>query len=75
MATSATLTPWQNAISKFGITASGLAGLMGRHRSKVTRAVKDAEGLISARDQVLLLAVAKELNVALTPADLMPAAR
>lgn len=69
MATS--LTPWQRAHAALGLSGSKLAALLGRHRSKVSRALKDDDGLISGRDQVLLLAVAKGIGVELRPADLV----
>lgn len=68
----ATTTPWRKVVSKLGLSSSALAARMGRHRSKVSRAIKDDEGLISGRDQVLLLAVAKALDVELSPSDLTP---
>ena len=66
------LTPWQKVTAKLGISAAALAAKMGRHRSKVSRAIKDDSGLISGRDQVLLMAVAKALDVELSPSDLTP---
>lgn len=66
------ITPWRKVVGKLGLTASDLASRMGRHRSKVSRALKDDAGLISGRDQVLLLAVAKAIDVELSPSDLTP---
>jgi hypothetical protein len=66
-----TLTPWQKVHAKFGISSSKLADEIGRHRSKISRALQDDQGLINGKDQVLLLAAAKRLNVELEPSDLM----
>ncbi|WP_454618392.1 hypothetical protein [Bradyrhizobium cenepequi] len=66
------VTPWQRVFSKFGMSQSEFARTLDRHRSKVSRALKDAEGLISGRDQKLILAAAKANNVALSAADMMP---
>lgn len=68
-------TPWQRVVAKFGLKPASLAAHMGRHRSKLTRAVNDEKGLISGRDQELLIAVAKALNVELTADDLTPERR
>lgn len=65
-------TPWQKVQQKFGITPSALARLMGRHRSKLSRALADDAGLIAGRDQALLLRLAAENGVDLTSADLTP---
>ena len=72
---SSDLTPWQRVTAKLGLIPSDLAAKLGRHRSKLSRALKDEAGLISGRDQVLLLAVAKALDVELTPSDLTPTIR
>ncbi|MBA8904893.1 hypothetical protein [Aminobacter ciceronei] len=66
------MTPWQKVHSKFGINSAGLAKLLGRHRSKISRALKDEKGLISGRDQELILNTARENGVEITPNDLMP---
>jgi hypothetical protein len=49
-----------------------LAREIGRDRSKITRHINDEKGLVSGRDQELLLAVAKALEVELRPEDLTP---
>lgn len=72
MHTDPAVTPWQHVAAKLGITASALSARMGRHRSKMSRALHDDAGLISGRDQVRLLDIAKSLNVELTASDLMP---
>lgn len=68
------MTPWQRVHKKFGTTAAGLAKLLGRHRSKVSRALKDDKGLISGRDQELILDAARKAGVVVTPDDMMPRA-
>jgi hypothetical protein len=67
-------TPWQKVIAKFGLSNSNLAAELNRHRSKISRAAKDSKGLISGRDQVLLLQAAKRLGVFLDPSDMTPEA-
>lgn len=64
-------TPWQRVFSKFGITQSELARAMGCHRSKISRALDDAEGLINGNDQKTILKVAKERSVAIDAADMV----
>lgn len=68
------MTPWQRVHKKFGTTAAGLAKLLGRHRSKVSRALKDDKGLISGRDQELIIDAARKAGVVVTPDDMMPGA-
>lgn len=68
-------TPWQRVFAKFGLPQAQLATAISRHRSKVSRALKDERGLISGRDQEALLDAAKDRGVDLTPADLTPVAR
>ncbi|MFZ5692473.1 MAG: hypothetical protein ACOY5F_14585 [Pseudomonadota bacterium] len=65
-------TPWQRVYAKFGLSQSEFAVALGRHRSKVSRALKDAKGLISGRDQEAILAAAQERNVAISSDDMMP---
>lgn len=67
-------TPWQKVHAKFGMSCSALAREIGRDRSKVSRHVKDEKGLIQGKDQELLLAAAKRLNVDLLPEDMVPGA-
>lgn len=64
-------TPWRRVYAKFGMTQSDFARAIDRHRSKISRVLKDDEGLISGRDQKHLLAVAKKLKIVLTSRDLM----
>lgn len=68
-------TPWQRVFSKFGLPQSQLARGIGRHRSKVSRAIRDERGLINGSDQAKLMDFAKERGVQLKPADLTPEAR
>jgi hypothetical protein len=68
-------TPWRRVYAKFGMSQADFARAINRHRSKVSRALKDDEGLINGRDQKHLLTVAKELKIDLRPEDLMPGAR
>lgn len=64
-------TPWRRVVARLGMSPSALAAQMGRHRSKITRAIKDPEGLISGRDQKALKEVATRVGVTLEPADLV----
>jgi len=65
-------TPWQRVYSKFDLKPSELARLLNRHRSKITRALKDDAGLISGKDQAALLKLAREREVDLRPSDMLP---
>ncbi|WP_421930020.1 hypothetical protein [Nitratireductor rhodophyticola] len=65
-------TPWQRVYAKFGLTQSQLAKSLGRHKSKISRALKDEKGLISGRDQEALFSLAKSLKVNLSPEDVTP---
>lgn len=66
------MTPWQKVHKKFGLSAAALAKLLGRHRSKISRALKDDKGLISGRDQELILDAARKANVVVEPHDMLP---
>lgn len=66
------VTPWQRVYAKFGMSQSEFARALDRHRSKVSRALKDAKGLISGRDQELILTAAQDRGVAISSDDLMP---
>jgi plasmid maintenance system antidote protein VapI len=70
---SAVMTPWQKVAARFGLKPAHLAMALGRHRSKISRALKDEKGLISGRDQELIIKTAETLNVNVTPEDMMPA--
>lgn len=65
-------TPWQHIYAKFDMSQSEFARALDRHRSKVSRALKDAKGLISGRDQELILEAAQDRKIAITADDLMP---
>lgn len=66
-------TPWQKVFAKFGMASqSQFARAIGRHRSKISRALRDEKGLISGRDQEHLLTVAAELKIGLKADDLTP---
>lgn len=69
-------TPWQRVYRKFGSPSQAeFARVIGKHRSKVSRAIRDGKGLISGRDQELLIAAAAKQNVELTADDMTPAIR
>ncbi|WP_434888896.1 hypothetical protein [Bradyrhizobium sp. HKCCYLS2038] len=68
-------TPWQRVYAKFGLSQSEFARTLNRHRSKVSRALKDRKGLIGGRDQELILEAAKACNVTITPDDMIPSGR
>lgn len=65
-------TPWQKVREKFGLNPSQLAKVLGRHRSKLSRALRDERGLINGNDQELILEVAKRLSINITSDDLTP---
>ena len=65
-------TPWQKVHAKFGMKPAHLASALGRHRSKISRVLKDDKGLITGRDQELILKVASQLNVNITAEDMTP---
>lgn len=66
------MTPWQKVYAKFGLTSAGLAKLLGRHRSKISRAIRDEKGLINSVDMALILDAARRQGVEITPDDLLP---
>lgn len=65
-------TPWQKVYARFGMTQSDFARAIGRHRSKVSRALRDEKGLINGSDQELIIKVAKKLGKDISPNDLLP---
>lgn len=68
-------TPWRKVYKRFGTeTQTEFANLFGWDRSKVSRALADDEGLISGKDQRLLIRVAKARGVKLEATDLLPGA-
>ncbi|RUM19294.1 hypothetical protein EFQ99_31495 [Rhizobium vallis] len=68
-------TPWRKVHEKIGLSPAELARAMGRHRSKISRALGDGEGLISGRDQLLLMKVARERGIELSADEMMPEQR
>lgn len=65
-------TPWQKVYEKFGMTQNALAIGLGRHRSKISLALRDEKGVISGRDQEDLIRLAKEKGIDLSASDLTP---
>lgn len=65
-------TPWRRVKSKFGMSGAELARSIGRHRSKISRALKDPKGLISGRDQELIFDAARKRGVEIKPSDVTP---
>lgn len=63
-------TPWQRVFHKFSMSQSDFAVLLGRHRSKVSRALRDKDGFISGKDQKILIEAARERGIVLLPDDL-----
>ena len=72
MSNDTTTTPWQRVFSRIGLNQSEFAKLIGRHRSKVSRALKDPEGLISGADQKRIIAAAKRAGKHIDPKDMFP---
>lgn len=68
-------TPWQRVFAKFGMSRADFAKALGRHRSKLSRALKDEKGLINGSDQERIIDVAGRLKVNITADDLMPGRR
>ncbi len=66
------VTPWQRVFSKFGMTQAELARVISVDRSKISVALRDAEGLINPRDQIKLMKAARRSGVSLKAADLLP---
>ena len=65
-------TPWRVVFKKFGMRQAEPARAISVDRSKISVALKDAEGLINARDQVKLMKAARLAGVKLKAADLLP---
>ncbi|MFS8147972.1 hypothetical protein [Rhizobium sp. BR 249] len=68
-------TPWRKVHEKIGLSPAELARVMGRHRSKISRALGNSEGLISGRDQLLLMKAARERGIELSADDMLPERR
>lgn len=66
------LTPWQRVYHKLGLPQAKLAERLGRHRSKICRALQDERGMITGNDQQMLLRIAKVEGKDLTADDLLP---
>ncbi|WP_245451644.1 hypothetical protein [Mesorhizobium waimense] len=58
--------------AKFGMSPSQFARVLNRHRSKISRALSDEKGLISGKDQELIIQAAADHKVPLTSDDLTP---
>lgn len=69
---SKTQTPWQRVYSKFNMSQASFARCLNRHRSKVSRALRDRKGLISGNDQELILTAAKKVGVPISADDMVP---
>ena len=67
-------TPWQKVICKFGLSQSELSRVLGCHRSKISRAARDEKGLISGRDQEMILKAAETEGVNVTASDMVSVA-
>lgn len=65
-------TPWQRVYNKLGMPQAKLADRLGRHRSKICRALQDKRGMITGNDQAMLMRIAKAEGVDLTADDLLP---
>jgi len=65
-------TPWRKVHEKIDLSPAELARAMGRHRSKISRALGDSEGLIGGRDQLLLMRVARERGIELEAHEMVP---
>lgn len=63
-------TPWQRVFAKFGMTQSDFARAIGRHRAKISRALKDDRGLLSGEDVQKVLDAARAHDVTITPEDI-----
>lgn len=65
-------TPWQRVFAAFGMTQAEFARAIGVDRSKVSIAVRDAEGLINGCDQVRIMKAAKLRRIKIDAAQLLP---
>lgn len=68
-------TPWQKVFARFAMPQNQLAKGIKRHRSKVSRAIRDERGFINGSDQARLKEFAREVGIDLPDADLTPDAR
>lgn len=67
-----TKTPWQKVHAKFGMSPAQLARVLNRHRSKISRALSDDKGLISGKDQALIIETAAAHGIKISADDLTP---
>lgn len=71
-----TTTPWRKVYAKFrdelGMSQAQFAKAIKRHRSKVSRELKDEKGLINGTDQELIISVSKSLGITISADDLTP---
>lgn len=65
-------TPWRVVFKLFGMTQAELAREIGVDRSKISIVLKDAEGMINAKDQVKLMKVARRAGIPLKAEHLLP---
>lgn len=65
-------TPWQRVFALFGLKQSEFARAIGKHRSKISRALKDKDGFINGRDQARIIKAANANKITLTPDCLTP---
>ena len=70
-----TSTPWQRVFARFGLKQSEFARAIGKHRSKISRALKDKDGFINGRDQDRIIKAATAANIRLSPDCLTPGAK
>jgi len=73
--TKITLTPWQRVFACFGLKQSEFARAIGKHRSKISRALKDRDGFINGRDQERIIKAATAVNIRLEPDCMTPVAQ
>lgn len=65
-------TPWRRVFERFGMSQAQLAKEIGRHRSKISRALRDNDGLINGDDQRRIIEASRRLGIRIEPADLYP---
>lgn len=75
MQTVRTDTPWRRVFAHFGMHQAEFARALGKDRSKISRALKDKKGLISGRDQELIIAAARTRKISVPPEAMIPTGR
>lgn len=65
-------TPWQVVFAKFNMSQRQFANEVGCNHAHVSRKLNDDVGTINGRDQGLILAAAKRLNVDVKSSDIVP---